>query len=98
MDFINGWFSANFVNNVVKDPVWISGFAYINAAAIGLSSWFLVQPIWSNAIQIGASDKRKSIILMSISILLVAIATITIPIVYRSIQNPFTTKFNSSEK
>jgi len=98
MDILNGWFSANFVNKVVKDPAWISGFAYINAAAIGLSSWLLVQPIWSNAIQIRASDKRKSIMLMSISIFLVAIATITIPTVYHSIQNPFATKFNSGGK
>lgn len=98
IDVLNGWFSANFVNNVVKDPAWISGFAYINAAAIGLSSWLLVQPIWSNAIQIRVSDKRKSIILMSTSILLVAIATTTIPVIYHSIQNPFATKFNSGEK
>lgn len=90
LDIVNGWFSVNFVNNVVKDPNWIRGFAYINAAAIGLSTWFLVQPIWAKARLIETSDKRKSIILTGASILLVAIATTSVPIVYHSVQNPFT--------
>ena len=95
-DIINGWFSVNFVDNVVKDPNWIRGFAYINAAAIGLSTWLLVEPLWSKAKLIETSDKRKSRILMSTSILLVAIAITAVPIVFHTVQNPFTPKVNWS--
>ena len=96
LDIFKGWFSANFVNNVVGTPVWITCFVYFNAAAIGLSVWFLVQPIWANAKKIESSDKKKSLLLMGVSILLVVIATITIPIVYHSIQNPFAAKTKDS--
>jgi hypothetical protein len=82
LDIINGWFSVNSVEKVVKNPDWISAFVYINAAAIGVCAWFLVQPIWSNAKKIAASDKRKSIILLGISVLLIAISTSLAPIVY----------------
>jgi hypothetical protein len=101
IDIFSGWFSAIFVNNVVGNPVWITCFVYINAAATGLSSWFLVQPIWSSAIQIEATDKRKSILLKGLSILLVVIATLTIPIVYHfastGIQNSSSVNIKDSE-
>ncbi len=97
IDISNGWFSANFVNNVVGNPVWITCFVYLNAAAIGLSVWFLVQPIWANAKKIDASDKKKSLLLMGVSILLVASATSTIPLVYHRIQNPFLNDFKTKE-
>ncbi len=88
-DIFNGWFSANFVNNVVKDNRWISAFAYINSTAVGLSTWFLVEPLWTKAKLLGISENKKRITLMGSSILLVVIATLSIPILYNTIQNPF---------
>ena len=58
-DILNHWFSANFVENVVKNPAWISGIVYVNSAAIVLSAWFLVQPILSNAKFIRDTNKGK---------------------------------------
>lgn len=93
LDIINGWFSANFVENVVKNPEWISAFVYINAIAIGLSTWFLVQPILSNVKLNSTSNKRKNVLLLSASILLVTIITISTPLIYHTIENPFVSKF-----
>jgi hypothetical protein len=90
LDILNGWFSANFVNNVVKDPKWISAFVYVNSAAMGVSVWFLLQPIWASARLSATSDKRKSVILMSIVIFLVSITAVSIPLLYNLFQNPFT--------
>lgn len=88
-DIMNGMLSANFVNNVVKDKSWITAFAYINSAAIALSTWFLVSPLWAKANILATTENNKRIILMSSSILLVVIATIAVPIIYNTIQNPF---------
>ena len=96
LDIFSGWFSVVFVDNVVKNPNWISAFVYINSIAIGLSTWFLIQPIWTSAKLIETSNKKKSILLMGLSILLVAIAIVTIPILYNSIQNSFTQNTKSS--
>ena len=95
-DVFGGWFSAVFVNNVVGNPIWITCFAYLNAAAVGLSAWFLVQPIWINSIQIKDSDKGKSMILMGSSIALVAVATVAIPLIYHFIPTSFTVPANQT--
>ena len=92
LDIHSGWFSVNFVEKVVKNPGWISAFVYINAAAVGLCTWFLIQPIWLNAKKIAADDKRKSIISMVVSVLLFAIATSLAPIIYHTVNNPFLNK------
>ncbi len=97
IDIFIGWFSANFVNNIVGNPVWITCFVYFNAAAISLSVWFLVQPLWANATEVETSDKNKSLLLKGVSILLVATATIAIPLVYHLIQNPFLKDFKNQE-
>ena len=89
-DVFAGWLSVIFVTNVVGNPIWITCFAYLNAAAVGLSSWFLVQPLWADSIQLKDTDKRKSVILMVASILLVAIATVAIPLIYHFIPTSFT--------
>lgn len=89
LDITNGWLSVNFVEKVVKNPDWISAFVYLNSAAIGLSTWFLVEPLWTKAKHLATSENQKRIILMSTSILLVVIATISVPILYNTIQNPF---------
>jgi hypothetical protein len=92
LDITNGWLSVNFVEKVVKNPDWISTFVYINAAAIGLCAWLLVQPLWSNTEQIESTEKRKSLILKGALILLIAFATSIAPIIYYSVQNPFIQK------
>jgi len=91
-DITNGWLSSIFVNEVVKNPVWISAFVYLNSVAVGLSVWFLVQPIWTKAQQIRTTEKRKSILLKIATILLVAIGTLVAPAMYNTIQNRFTKK------
>ncbi len=88
LDITNGWFSLVFVKNVVKDPIWISIFVYINTIAVGLSTWFLVRPIWKQAKLIESTDKGKSILFMSIAILLIAIAASSAPIIYHFMENP----------
>jgi preprotein translocase subunit SecD len=95
LDITNGWFSLNFVTKVVKNPNWISAFVYINAAAIGFCTWLLIQPIWSRAKLISVSDKRRGILLMGISIFLIAIGTISAPIIYHFAKNPGATKIQS---
>ncbi len=97
LDILKGWLSANFVHNVVGNPVWITGFVYLNAAAIGLSVWFLVQPMWANSIEIEETDKQKSLLLKVGSVLLVICATVTIPIIYHSIQKPALKDFNNQK-
>jgi len=92
LDIINGWFSANFVNNVVKDTTWISAFVYINSGAIGLSTYFLVSPNSINEKGLSNSYKQKNTDLNGISIFIVLIATLTIPILYNTIHNQFTEK------
>lgn len=98
LDVLNGWFSANFVHNVVKDSDWIIAFIFINALAIGLSTWFLVQPIFAIAKLKVISEKNKSILLRGVSILLVAAATLSTPIIYYCVQNPFSRKWHYSFK
>ena len=92
IDIINGWFSANFVDNVVKNPEWISAFVYINAIAMGFCVWILIQPIWTNAKLIRDSNKSKSIVAFTSSILLITIISFSTPILYHSIGNAFISK------
>ena len=86
-DIMNGWLSANFVNNVVNDKIWITAFAYINSAAMGISTWLLVKPIWVNAKLSLAKDKSKSILLMSSVVLLISIATLLTPILFNTVNS-----------
>lgn len=97
LDITNGWLSVNFVENVVKNPDWISAFVYINAAAIGLCAWLLIQPVWLKTEQIEPTEKRKSLLLKGALILLVVIATAVAPVIYHSVQNPFIQKTSHNQ-
>ena len=92
LDITNGWLSVNFVEEVVKNPNWITAFVYINAAAIGLCVWLLIQPIWLKSEQLKPAHKRKSLLLKGVLILLIAIATYLAPVFYHVVQNPFISK------
>jgi len=98
LDITNGWLSVNFVEKVVKNPDWISAFVYINAAALGLCAWLLLQPIWLKTEQMEPTEKRKSLLFKGALILLVAIATAAAPIIYYSVQNPFIQKVSYKQK
>ncbi len=89
-DILEGGFSKNFVENVVKDSDWITVFVYINSVAIGFSTWFFMRNKWYAAINIAASNKRESIIQKSITITLLSISVLIIPILYHIIPNPLT--------
>jgi len=92
LDVLNGWFSLSFVQNVVENPDWISAFVFINAVAIGLSTWILLQPLWLKANLTGTNEKRKKIILMGSTILIVLIAVVSGPTLLYNVQNPFIKK------
>lgn len=87
LDATNGWFSANFVEDIVKEPVWISAFIYINAAAIGLSVWSLIKPIWMRTEQIDPTEKRKKIIIRATVVLLIIVSIAIVPLMYHILQN-----------
>jgi hypothetical protein len=88
LDIANGWFSAIFVHNVVGDPRWITAFVYINAAAVGVSIWVLVQPLWSKARGIAATNKRRGILLSGGVLALVVAAAMVVPVVYHFLPDP----------
>ncbi len=96
IDVFGGWFSALFVNNVVGNPVWVTCFAYLNAAAVGLSVWFLVQPMWASSLEVRDSDRNRSMMLMGGSIALVVAAVVFIPLVYHLIPNQLGLRSNNS--
>lgn len=96
IDIFGGWFSANFVNNVVGNSVWITCFVYLNAAAIGLSVWFLVEPLWIQATEIETSDKNKSLLIKVGAILLIAIAALTSPLVYHLFKKSFVNDYKTN--
>jgi hypothetical protein len=79
LDITNCWLSVNF-------------YVYINAAALGLCAWLLIQPIWLKTEQMEPTEKRKSLLLKVALILLVAIATAVAPVIYHSVRNPFIQK------
>lgn len=81
-DIWNGWFSHIFVTNVVKNHSWISGFLFINSAAVGLSACFLVIPLWESAKNMNTTQSLKKAAALSGIISLVLIATLTMPVVY----------------
>jgi hypothetical protein len=88
LDVINGWFSLIFVEKVVKSSDWISAFVYLNATAIGMSTWILIQPMWLKANQMELTDKNKVFYKIGI-IILIVLATSLVPIIYHSVPNPF---------
>ena len=92
IDVTNGWLSDIFVEKVVKNTDWISAFVYLNAAAIGLSTWILIQPIWLKTKQMELANKWKRLLIRGAIILLTIIATVVAPVFYHSVQNPFTQK------
>ena len=93
LDILNRWFSANFVENVVKNPEWISGIVYVNSAAIVLSAWFLVQQILSNAMFIRATNKGRGFMMSFIAYFIVIASGITIPIIYHTQPNSFVSNY-----
>jgi gliding motility-associated protein GldM len=82
VDVYNGWLSANFVNNIVKTKAVLTVFIYVNSVAMGISTWILVQPIVTKAINIINVKKNKAMILLIISVFSVIVISLTPPIVY----------------
>jgi len=72
-DIYYAGFSSKFVNEIVKNPEWITAFVYINALAIGLSVWFLLQSAWSSS---------DSALLKFFFVLLILFATACAPVFY----------------
>ncbi|MCX5822246.1 MAG: hypothetical protein NTY00_10080 [Deltaproteobacteria bacterium] len=89
LDVVNGWFSANFVNNVVKNPQWLTGFVYLNAAAVGLSTWLLIEPQWAKAKAAEPYSKQRDNLWLGAVVALVAVAGASLPLVYHNVRNPF---------
>jgi len=89
LDISNGWFSANFVNNVVKTPEWLTAFVYINALALGVSAWLLVQPLFKKATEVGTSNKRNGVLMASAAVALVCTPAMLLPILHFSVGTPF---------
>jgi alpha-tubulin suppressor-like RCC1 family protein len=88
LDISNGWFSANFVKNVVGDPQWITVFVYLNAVAVGVSTWVLVLPLWSRAQGRAASRTRRDLLLAGGSVTLAVVAAAVVPVVYHRLPIP----------
>lgn len=89
LDIANSGLSGNFIDNVVKNPAWISAFVYINAAALGLSTWFLAKPLWEKGKLIEPSNKRNGILIMAAVGLLVGVGMAAAPVLYHSVPNRF---------
>jgi hypothetical protein len=87
VDIANGWLSANFVNHVVKNPQWLTGFVYVNALAVGVSSWLLLNLLLAFA----PSDIRSSRTRVLMQVAAVAIAgalAAMLPFIYNRSVNP----------
>lgn len=96
-DVGSGWLSWLFVENVVKDRIWLTGIAYLNAAAVGVSTWLLVQPIWTEAITVKTTDQQKGILMMASTIVLIAVPVVGLPVIYHLLPVPASTMaINSS--
>jgi formylglycine-generating enzyme required for sulfatase activity len=89
VDVANGWLSANFVNNVVKTPTWLTAFVYVNAAAVALSTWQLVRPLLATAATVTVSNKRNGLLLSSGAVGLICAAGVMLPVIYHTVPNPF---------
>lgn len=89
VDIANGWLSANFINNVVKTPAWLTAFVYANAAAVGLSTWQLVRPLLATAATVTVSNKRNGLLLSAGAVGLICAAGVMLPVIYHTVRNPF---------
>ena len=86
LDIGNGWFSANFVKNVVGDPAWIIAIVWLNAFGAGLSTCLLTQPLWSRATTLRETGERdmqqRAIGLFALSGALIVGTTALLPWIY----------------
>lgn len=89
LDVLNGWFSSNLIENVLKNPHWITAFVYLNALSIGLSTWILVQPFWANASQMKELKKGSRFISLTLLSLLISGMSLLTPILYHFVDNEF---------
>lgn len=87
LDITNGWFSINFINNVVKDPIWITIFVYMNTIAVGVSTGLLIRPLWLKAKNVESKDKGAGTILIVSSIIIILITSSVIPIIFNCVPN-----------
>lgn len=87
-DIANGWFSAAFVNNVVKSPTWLTGFVYINAIATGIGAWLLVERVWADAVAAGGWRHRASRRVLIAGVAAVGVATLALPLGYHILTRP----------
>lgn len=88
-DISNGWLSANFVNNVVKTPEWLTAFVYINAAALGVSAWILARPLFRKAAAAGALSQRNGVLLSIAAGALVGAPMVLLPVIHHVVGIPF---------
>jgi hypothetical protein len=91
-DISNGWLSANFVNNVIKTPEWLTAFVYINAVALGVSMCMLVQPLFQKAAAVGASNKRNGVLLSIAAGALVGAPIVLLPVIHHVVGTPFSNR------
>jgi tetratricopeptide (TPR) repeat protein len=89
VDISNGWFSANFVNNVAKTPTWLTAFVYVNAVAVAVSTWQLVRPLLAAAATVADSNKRNGALLSGGAVSLICAAGVMLPAIYHTVRNPF---------
>lgn len=89
LDITYGWFSINFVNKIVKDPTWLTGFVYINAAAVGVSTWLLIRPPWLRATADRTFVKRQEILVHAAFVILLCVPTVLVLVSYYGLGNPF---------
>lgn len=88
LDVGNGWFSALFVSNVVKDPVWLTVFAYLCGAALGVSAWLLARPLWDEGVRIRDTNQPRAILLVSGVICLVGLGPLLVAGIYNLLPLP----------
>jgi hypothetical protein len=87
VDIAHGWLSANFVNNVVKNPQWLTAFVYVNAVAVAVSAWFLISRALSSA-TVTSSGDRTRVLLQVAAVVLAGTVGGLLPIVYHGSINP----------
>lgn len=84
-DISVGGLSANLVNNVLKDPVWITGFVYFGTASVALSLYFLCLPLVQYAQQIAKADQAKGMAFMVGIIVCCLLCVSLIPLQYHGV-------------